>query len=156
MFDGSEPLDTPALLRRLSTASDEMNVSVGEVPYLLAYQRGCDAKETFVRETSGSYGSAVCFSFPHTFNYLWTHYASEDALSSAEMALRRAGKHRDGGKTALHDQRVRLGRQLMSMYDPEQLRYLYPKGLDSSVQGQAELDDRTCSCWTSSYASHRR
>jgi len=44
----------------------------------------------------------------------------------------------------------------MSMYDPEQLRYLYPKGLDSSVQGQAELDDRTCSCWTSSYASHRR
>jgi len=39
---------------------------------------------------------------------------------------------------------MRLGRQLMGMYDPGQLRYLFLKGLHPSVRAQAELADRTC------------
>jgi len=86
-FERSEPLDILALLMRFRTASHEMNVTMGEAPYLLAYRLGGDAEEDFVQETKGPHGSAVGSSFPHTFKYLFTRYAPEDALNNAEMAL---------------------------------------------------------------------
>ena len=90
LFDGSDPLAVLALLTRFRTAADEMDVTLGEAPYLLAYCSGGEAKDDFVQETNGPLGSAVGASFPNTINYLFTRYATEDALHTAEMALRTA------------------------------------------------------------------
>jgi len=121
-----------------------MDVTLGEAPYLRAYRMGGEAKEDFVKETNGPHGSAVGTSLPHTINYLLTRYAPEDALQTAEMARRTAEQRQDEGERAFYQRLMPLGRQLMGMYDPGQLRYLFLKGLHPSVQAQAELADRTC------------
>jgi len=121
-----------------------MDVTLGEAPYLLAYHIGGEAKEDFVQETNGPHGSAVGTSFPHTSNYLLTRYAPEDVLHTAEMALRTAEQRQDEGDRAFYQRLMRLGRRLMGMYDPGQLRYLFLKGLHTSVQAHVELSDRTC------------
>jgi len=77
-----------------------MDVTLGEAPYLLAYRIGDEAKDDFVQETNGPHGSAVGTCFPHTMNYLLTRYAPEDALHTAEMALRTAEKRQDEGERA--------------------------------------------------------
>jgi len=59
------------------------------------------------------------------------------------MALCTAEQREDEGERAFHQRLMRLGRRLMGMYDPGQLRYLLLKGLHPSVQAQAELADRT-------------
>jgi len=143
LFDGSEPLAVLALLTRFRTAADEMDVTLGEAPYLLAYCIGGEAKDDFVQERNGPHGSAVGTSFLHTINYLLTRYAPEDALHTAEMALRTAEQRQDEGERAFYQRLMRLGRQLMGMYEPGQLRYLFLKGLHPSVRAQAELADRT-------------
>jgi len=143
LFDGSEPLAVLALLTRFRTAADEMDVTLGEAPYLLAYCIGGEAKDDFVQERNGPHGSAVGTRFLHTINYLLTRYAPEDALHTAEMALRTAEQHQDEGERAFYQRLMRLGRQLMGMYEPGQLRYLFLKGLHPSVRAQAELADRT-------------
>jgi len=144
LFDGSDPLAILALLTRFRTAADEIDVTLGEAPYLLAYRIGGEAKDDFVQETYRPHGSAVGTSFPHTINYLLTRYAPEDALHTAEMALRTAEQRQDEGERAFYQRLMRIGRRLMGMYDPGQLRYLFLKGLHPSVQAQAELADRTC------------
>jgi len=73
-----------------------------------------------------------------------TRYAPEDALHTAEMALRTAEQRQDEGERAFHQRLMRLGRRLLGMYDPGQLRCPILKGLHPSVQAQAELADRTC------------
>jgi len=108
-----------------------MDVTLGEAPYLLAYRSGGEAKDDFVQETNGPHGSAVGTSFPHTINYLLTRYAPEDALHTSEMALRTAEQRQDEGERAFYQRLMRLGRQLMGMYDPGQLRYLFGDGLRS-------------------------
>jgi len=60
------------------------------------------------------------------------------------MALRTAEHLQDEGERAFYLRLMRLGRRLMGMYDPGQLRYLFLKGLHPSVQAQAELADRKC------------
>jgi len=143
LFDGSDPLAVPALLTRFRTAADEMDVTLGEAPYLLAYRIGGEAKDDFVQETNGPHGSAVGTSFRHTINYLLTRYAPEAALHTAVMALRTAEQRQDEGERAFYQRLMRLGRRRMGMYDPRQLRYLFLKGLHPSVQAQAKLADRT-------------
>jgi len=133
-----------ALFTRFCTAADEIDVTLGEAPYLLAYRIGGEAKDDFFQEKNGPHGSAVGTSFPHTINYLLTRYTPDDALRTTEMALRTAEQRQDEGERAFHQRLMRLGRQLMGMYDPGQLRYLFLKGLHPSVQAQAELADRTC------------
>jgi len=133
-----------ALLTRFRTAADEMDVTLGEAPYLLAYRIGGEAKDDFVQQTNGPHSSAVGTSFPHTINYLLNRYAPEDALHTAEMALRTAEQRQDEGKRAFYQRLMRLGRQRIGPYDPGQLRYLFLKGLHASVQAQAELVERTC------------
>jgi len=144
LFHGSDPLAVLDLLTRFRTAADEMDVTLGEAPYLLVYRIGGEAKDDFVQETNGPHGSAVGTSLPHTINYLLTRYAPEDALHTAEMALRTAEQRQDEGERAFYQRLMRLGRRLMGMYDPGQLRYLFLKGLHPSVLAQAELADRTC------------
>jgi len=144
LFNGSDPLAVLPLLTRFRTAADEMDVTLGEAPYLLAYRICGEAKEDFFQEENGPHGSAVGTSFPHTINYLLTRYAPEDALHTAEMALRTAQQRQDEGERAFYQRLMRLGRRLMGMYDPGQLRYLFLKGLHPSVQAQVELADRTC------------
>jgi len=87
LFHGSDPLAVLALLTRLRTAADELDVTLSE---LLTYRIVGEAKDDFVQEKIGPHGSAVGTSFPHTINYLLTRYAPEDALHTAEMALRTA------------------------------------------------------------------
>jgi len=87
LFHGSDPLAVLALLTRLRTAADELDVTLSE---LLAYRIGGEAKDDFVQKKIEPHGSAVGTSFPHTINYLLTRYAPEDALHTAEMALRSA------------------------------------------------------------------
>jgi len=143
LFDGSDPLAVLALLSSFRTAADEMDVTLGEAPQLLAYRIGGEAKGDFVHETNGPHGSAVGTSFPHMINYLLNGYAPEDALHTTEMALRTAEQRQDDGERVFYQRLMRLGRQLMGMYDSGQLRYLFLKGLHPSVQAQAELTDRT-------------
>jgi len=83
LFDGSDPLAVLALLTRFRTAADEMDVTLGEAPYLLAYRIGGEAKDDFAQETNGQHGSAVGTSFPHTMKYLLTRSAPEDARHTA-------------------------------------------------------------------------
>jgi len=52
LFDGSDPLAILALLTRFRTAADEMDVNLGEAPYLLAYRIGGEAKDDFFQETN--------------------------------------------------------------------------------------------------------
>jgi len=144
LFDGSDLLAVLSLLTRSRTAADEMDVTLGEARYLLNYLIGGEAKDDFVQETNGPLGSAVGTSFPRTINYLLTRYAPEDALHTAEMALRTAEQRQDEGERAFYQRLMRLGRRLMGMYDPGQLRDLFLKGLHPSVQAQAELAERTC------------
>jgi len=144
LFDGSDPLAVLAFLTCFRTAADEVNVTLGEAPYLPAHRMGGEAKDDFVTETNGPHGSTVGTRFPHTINSLLTRYAPEDALHTAEMALRTAEQRQDKGACAFYQQLMRLGRQLMGMYDPGQLRYFVLKMLHHSVQAQAELADRTC------------
>jgi len=144
LFDGSDPLAVLALLTRFRTAADEMDVTLGEAPYLLAYRIGGEAKDDFFQETNGPHGSAVSTSFPQTIKYLLTRHAPEDAMHTAEMALRTAEKRPYEGERAFYQRLMRLGRQRMGMYDPWQLRYLFLNGLHPSVQARAELADRTC------------
>jgi len=49
LFDGSDMLAVLALLTRFRTAVDEMDVTLGEAPYLLAYRIGGEAKDDFVQ-----------------------------------------------------------------------------------------------------------
>jgi len=144
LFDGSDPLAVLALLTRLRTAADETDVILGEALYLLAYRIGGEAKDDLVQETNRPHGSAVGTSFPHTINYLLTRYAPKDALHTAEMALRTAEQRQDEGERAFYQRLMRLGRQLMGMYDPGRLWYLFLKGLHPSVRAEDELADRTC------------
>jgi len=144
LFDGSDPLAVLALLTRFRTAADEMDVTLDEAPYLLAHRIGGEAKDDFFQETNGPHGSAVGTSFPHMINYLLTRYAPEDALHTAEMALRTAEKRQDEGERAFYQRLMRLGRQLMGLYDPGQLRYLFLQGLHPPARAQTELADRTC------------
>jgi len=144
LFNGSDPLAVLALLTRFRTAADEMDVTLGEAAYVLAYRIGGGAKDDYVQETNGPHGSAVGTSFLHTINYLLTRCAPEDALHTAEMPLRTAEQRQDEGERAFYQRLMRLGRRLMEMYDPGQPRYLFLKELHSSVQAQAELSDRTC------------
>jgi len=144
LLDGSDPLSILALLTRFRTAADEMDVTPGEAPYLLAYRIGGEAKDDFVQETNGPHGRAVCTCFPHTINYLLTRYAPEDALHTAKMAHRTEEQRQDEGERAFYQRLMRLGRRLMGMHDPGQLLYLFLKGLHPSVQAQAQLADRTC------------
>jgi len=101
-FDGSDPLAVLALLTRLRTAVDEMDVTLGQAPYLLAYRIGGKATEDFVQDTNGPHDSAVGTSFIHTISYLVSLYAHEDALHTAEMALRTAEQRQDEGERAFH------------------------------------------------------
>jgi len=144
LFDGSDPLAVLALLTPLLTAADEMDVTLGEAPCLPVYRIGGEAKEDFVQETVGPHDSAVSTSFPHTIKSLLTRYAPEDAVHTAEMALRTAEKRHYDGERAFYQRSMRLGRQRIGMYDPWHLRYLFLKGLNPSVQAHAELADRTC------------
>jgi len=144
LFDGSDPLAVLALLTRFRTAADEMDITLGEAPYLLPYRIGGEAKDDFVQIKNGPHGSAVGTSFLHKINYLLTRCAPEDALHTAKMALRTAEQRQDEGEHAFYQRLMRLGRQLMGMYDPGQLRYLFLTGLHPSVQAQAEMADRTC------------
>jgi len=116
LFDGSDSLAVLALLTRFRTAADEMDVTLGEAPYLLAYRIGGEAKDDFVQEPNGPHGSAVGTSFPHTINYLLTRFAPDDALHTAKMALRTAEQRQDEGERAFHQRVMRLGRQLMGTY----------------------------------------
>jgi len=75
LFDRSDLLAVLALLTRFRTAADEMDVTLGEAPYVLAYRICGEAKDAFVQETNGPHGRAVGTSFPHTINYLLTRYA---------------------------------------------------------------------------------
>jgi len=118
LFDGSDPLAVLALLTRFRTAADEMDVTLGEAPYLPAYRIGCEAKEDFVTQTNGTHGSTVGTRFHHTINSLFNRYAPEDALHTAEMAFRTSEQRKDEGACAFYRQLMRLGRQLMGMYDP--------------------------------------
>jgi len=102
LFDGSEPLAVLALLTRFCSAADEMDVTLGEAPYLLAYPIGGEAKDDFFKETNGPQGNVFGTSFPHTINYLSNCYAPEDALHTAEMALRTAEQRPDEGKRAFY------------------------------------------------------
>jgi len=122
LFDGSDPSAVLDLLNRFRTAADEMDVTLGEAPYLLAYRIGGEAKDDFVQETNGTHRSAVGTIFPHTINFLLTRYAPEDALYTAEMALRTAQQRQDEGERAFNQRLMRLGRRLMEMYDRGQLR----------------------------------
>ena len=81
---------------------------------------------------------------PHTIKSLLTRYAPEDAVHTAEMAFRTAEKRHYDGERAFYQRSMRLGRQRIGMYDPWQLRYLFLKGLNPSVQAHAELADSTC------------
>jgi len=121
-----------------------MDVTLGEAPHLVAYRIGGEAKDDFVQETNGPHDSAAGASFPHTINYLLTRYAPEDALHTAEIALRTAEQRQDEGERSFYQRFMRLGRHLTGMCDPGKLRYLFLKGLHPSVQAQAELSDRTC------------
>jgi len=47
-FDGSDPMAVLALLTRFLTAADELDVTLGEAPYLLAYRIGGETKDDFV------------------------------------------------------------------------------------------------------------
>jgi len=49
LFDGSDPFAVLALLTRFGTAADEMDVTLGEATYLLAYRIGGVAKHDFVQ-----------------------------------------------------------------------------------------------------------
>jgi len=102
LFDGSDPLAVLALLTRLRTAVDEMDVTLGQAPYLLAYRIGGEATADFVKDTNGPHGSAVGSSFIHTISYLLSRFALEDALHTAEMALRTAEQRQDEGERAFH------------------------------------------------------
>jgi len=144
-FDDAEPLATLALLTSFRSAADEMGVSMGEAPYLLAYRLCGDAKDDLIQETTGPHASPVGTSFPHMLNYLLRRYAPEDALHKAELELRNAAQREDEGERAFYHRLLRLGRALMGMYDPDQLRYLYLHGLHPSVQAAAEVKDRSCS-----------
>jgi len=115
LFDVSDPLAVLALLTRFRAAVDEMDVTLGEAPYLLAYRIGGEAKDNFVQETNGPHGSAVGTSFPHTINYLLSRYAPKDALHTAEMALRTAEQRQDEDERAFYQWLMRLGRQLIGM-----------------------------------------
>ena len=120
LFDNSDLLVVQALLYRFRTAADEMNVTLGEAPYLLAYRFGGQAKDDFVRETSGPHGNAVGTSFPHLINYFLTRHALENALHTAEMALSTADQRQDEGERAFYQRLMRLGRQLIGILDPGQ------------------------------------
>jgi len=133
-----------------------MDVTLGESPYLLAFRIGGEAKDDFVQEKNGPHGSAVGTSFPHTVNYLLTRYAPEDALHTAEMALRTAEQRQDEGERAFYQRLMRLGRQRMGMYDPGLLRYLFLTGLHPSGQAQAKLADRTCTTFEELVALSQR
>jgi len=133
-----------SLLTSFRTAADEMDVTLGEVPYLLAYRIGGEAKDDFVQQTNEPHGSAVGAKFLLTIFYPMTRYAPKDALHTAEVALRTVKQRHDESERAFCKRLMRLGRQIMGMYDPGQLRYLFLKGLHPSVQAQAELANRTC------------
>ena len=122
LIDGSDPLAVLNLLNRIRTAADEIDVTLGEAPYLLSYRIRGEAKDDVVRETNGTHRSAVGTIFPHTMNYLLTRYAPEDALYTAEMALRTAQQRQDEGERAFNQRLMRLGRRLMGMYGRGKLR----------------------------------
>lgn len=145
MFDGNEPLDVLLQRTRFSTAADELDVTMGEAPYLLAHVLGGVAKKYFAPEKNGPHGSAFSTSFPHTVSYLLTCYYPSEALHSARMALLSAGTLRDEGECSLYHRLMRFGRTLIVTYDAARPRYLYLQDLHPSIHGQEELADRTCS-----------
>jgi len=102
LFDGSGPFAVLALPTRFRTAAVEMDVTLVEAPYLLAYRLGGEAKDDCVRKTNGRHGSAVRISFPHTMNYMLTLYAPKDTLHSSKMAARALELLDDKGERAVH------------------------------------------------------